>query len=88
MAIGELWVEGARPVGDEVVGGRLPEHEDVDTREDVALLDDVYSHAHQRRLNRRAQPHRACAANDNLGRGHVRSRAGAQLPILGEGLHE
>eukprot|EP00964_Phaeocystis_antarctica_P050498 scaffold29341_cov57-Phaeocystis_antarctica.AAC.2 len=83
--VGELGVEGARPVGDEVVGRVLPQHQDVDPRELSTLLDGVNAHAHQRRLDRRAQPRRAGAADEHADRA---VRGGAQLPVLIEFRHE
>ena len=53
LPVGKLWVELVSPVRHQVISRRLPEGEDVDAREDVALLQDVHALTHQRRLDGR-----------------------------------
>eukprot|EP00966_Prymnesium_polylepis_P079879 1850991-Prymnesium_polylepis.1 len=86
-AADKIGVERLGAVGEEVVGGDLPEEQDVHAREDLALLDHVHRAAVERQLDRRPKPNRPGAADDD-----ARGRAGGSLrpqrPLVAQDVHK
>lgn len=87
VPVGETRVEGLCAVGEEVVGGALPQHQDVDATKHCPRLDHCHALPHQCRLDSSPQPDRPCPGDQNAGSRGPTERW-TRTKALGERRHE